>query len=477
MIAVIGTDNAGIADLTVLVEAPFLKLSNHLTLANVLIEAAGGAGAGILGVLGSESSESVLSHFGFAPQSLDLVDGFLAGIPVVLSGFAVFTGGADLNQNVTDIYGIIVVFVSFHEHDNVITGGSDKYVGLAGQTLLREEPVGVVGAGVGIGVFTEGVRLILIGFLAVLGSVGKGGLDEAVLSGVQFSSHGIGSFLCGIGVIIFGGDAEYAVAYHIIALAVFIVVGTKVIIGVFKALALGGGISSCDLLYLQIVFVAFQISALTVGSLQIVVHFVKAVALCVSSQSLAGAVNGGLGFLVQSEALFHGSVIQSVDLQGSVSGSIGDEIGPGAAIFAEQAILIGNGLGGVNYIVPHTVGVVDGILIIISILIVVVEIHRGQLMGSNGQCGCMGLHVSAVEENQQGKGKHDDDGHGRADGTADLFGLCGRHIAFVLLFLLLLNDIGIYFRFAEFAAQTLFSGCAHMGSVLSCTKLSKVIIA
>ena len=116
MRAVLGLHHAGIAGLAGRVEAPVVEGLHHLPRIHVLIESAGGLGAGVLGVLGRQGRKALLRGRAVRPLRQDLLRPGLGGGPIrvgqyrltVLVGLRVL-GSLGRDEDVADVDHVGVV--------------------------------------------------------------------------------------------------------------------------------------------------------------------------------------------------------------------------------------------------------------------------------------------------------------------------------------------------------------------------------
>ena len=139
MVAVGGLDNAAVAHSAAVGKAPVVELRDHLAGVDVLIEAAGGLGAGILGILGGQVGKALL--------------GGLSGLPLVVNPLRlglglrpalVALGVLGLDEDVADVDHVLVDLL-----DAVVAlNGLGIGVVIVGELLVGERQR--IGQGVGI---------------------------------------------------------------------------------------------------------------------------------------------------------------------------------------------------------------------------------------------------------------------------------------------------------------------------------------
>ncbi|CAN3994839.1 Thymidylate kinase, partial [Dysosmobacter welbionis] len=108
-------NDAGVAGLAGGIEAPVVELRHHLALIDLLIQAAGGVGPGILGVLIGQRGKGVLGGVAGLPLVQDVL-GLLRGLGV-LGGHIVLIalvilgelGGLRLDQDVAHVHRVVFV--------------------------------------------------------------------------------------------------------------------------------------------------------------------------------------------------------------------------------------------------------------------------------------------------------------------------------------------------------------------------------
>ena len=140
--AALAVDDAGVTGL-VTGKAEVVELLNHLPLGDVLIQAAVGVGAFVLGILVCELGEAVLGLVAGVELGKDLL-GARLGCGLGLVGVGAVCGLLSLYEDMAHGNGVIVVVVTAEEHDDVIAGLAAVYLGgdVTGLAAGVLEPIG-----------------------------------------------------------------------------------------------------------------------------------------------------------------------------------------------------------------------------------------------------------------------------------------------------------------------------------------------
>ena len=124
VVAILGLDNAVVANLTLGIEAPIVEVGNHLTGIDVLVQTAGLSV--VIGVLLSQISKAFLAQITVLdPVSQDALSFFLGSL-LLLIGVGGGAGGGiggtagELDQNVADILQCKVVIVAALDRKSVV---------------------------------------------------------------------------------------------------------------------------------------------------------------------------------------------------------------------------------------------------------------------------------------------------------------------------------------------------------------------
>ena len=139
MVAVVGLDDAAVADGAALCKAPVVEGLDHLAGVDVLIEAAGTLGAGVLGVLGGQCCEALLRGLAGLPLVVDPLSFRFSLGPALLA-----LGVLGLDQDVPDVDHVLIQLLQAV----VLLERLGVFVVVVGDLLLGEAP----GVGEAVGV-------------------------------------------------------------------------------------------------------------------------------------------------------------------------------------------------------------------------------------------------------------------------------------------------------------------------------------
>ena len=266
-------DNAGVAGLTALVEAPVVELCDHLAGHDVLIQAALVA-VGIVGVLLGQFAKACRSLVACVKLRKDLI-GLCAG----LFHCGLVGGVADGDQDVAHIREQIVVRAAGNEVQNVVNAAVIDNIGRV--TLSAgcvEQPVGNIAAQRGVQlVFFQRVVLVRIAFLCGIQRIFIGCVDEGLLVVCGVGGHRGGHLLLERGQLFLRqllggvaavrcafvaavrrgleqrvGDEELPVGHGVIAVGVRFILGGNLRVGIGEAAVDGLRVAACKRCNLKI---------------------------------------------------------------------------------------------------------------------------------------------------------------------------------------------------------------------------------
>ena len=442
MVALVGValavDDAGVAGLTGGIEAPVVELGDHLALGDLGVEAAGGVGAGVLGVLVGQGGEGVLGGLAILPLGqhvLGLGHGLvLEGLEVSLIGLGLGVQGAvvDRKQNVTHVHRVVLIPEAAAEGDHIVgrTGLILHHGGVAGLAGRIEQPlaqsVGEISHAGGVGV---------VGILVGL----RQGLQA--LTGLEGGVHGVGLFLGlghgvglhlvgdlhGVAVGIGGGhgaaDAHALIGHLVIGIGIFIVGGSEVVQGIGQAVAVFGSVSLGQHGGFQLLGEDALRHQAAIGHGQIMIEGgVVAGGGHVVLQRLHGAVQFRLQLVRPGEAIGGRVIVEGLDGGHLLEGLIQEVVEPGLAVFAAGISLVPQILRGVQAQEAEVVGVLAP-KALVYLLEVVIDFSGGVLFIPDGNSGSTLLDDLGLPG--QGDNGHDDERHrdGSIDHVAALFRL------------------------------------------------------